>query len=200
VLRAAGLAARDVTRAHSISPRPEGDASALSKARKRLTRRLAKASERNVCAAPVDVDPVWDLAQQFGVDMSALVVSPLGLTGTWTLTGGPIAGECADGTPVFADAVRIVNHDGYLDVTSSPGYGARLDGPGFEGTAVYGAIDCGTTGFYDLNLTITGERLTPSTYHVTQRYARAVIFGTCPVCDVTWAGTMTRALTPALTR
>lgn len=82
--------------------------------------------------------------------------------------GGPIAGRCVDGTPLFADTLKIREKEAFLEIFArSDQFTGRADGPRFQVSAVYGVIDCGT-GWYDLDLTIIGERLTPSTYYVTQ--------------------------------
>jgi hypothetical protein len=193
MFRAAGLAARDVVRAQApLDPHTGADA-ALAKAREQLDRRLAKAVHRGICAAPIDIDAIWDFTRRFGADLS-LVVSPVGLTGTWTLTGEPVAGRCADDTPEFADVLEIVQDTSLHATASLADYGGDVDGDGFYLYAVYGAIGC-DGGLYDLDLEITGKQLTPSTYQVVQRYVHADINrpGECPVCDVTWVGTMTRA-------
>jgi hypothetical protein len=200
VLRAAGLAASDVLRAHMTLPsQPEPDAvdAALAKARKRLAHRLSKATRRGICASPIDVDAIWSLTRQFGTDVSSLVVSPaepVGLTGTWTLTGAPSAGDCTGDTPFFADVVEITQTDASLDATAFPfSYDGTVDGTHFEMYAVSGAVGCDEGGAYDVNLAIVGEQIAPGTYQVTQRYGHYLIGGTCPPCSVEWEGTMTRA-------
>jgi len=200
VLRAAGLAARDVALALvPVSQPPHPDDAALAKARKRLERRVAKTMRHNVCAAPIEVDQIWNLARQFGSEMSSLVVSPVGLTGTWTLTGTTTSGGCTGDTPFFADVLEITQQDTFLDATAFPfDYDGVVDGTRFEMYAVSGAVGC-DGGAFDVNLAIVGEQVAPGTYHVTQRYGHYPLYGTCPPCSVTWEGTMTRT-TPATTR
>ena len=200
-IKAAGNAARNVLRAygdHVRSPNATKLGEALADAEQRLAKDFAKADSRGTCPTPAGANEMWQSIASFG----NLVVTTLtleGVEGTWTLTGSQTEGECQGGVPVFASTLTIVQNGSML-IATEPG------GASFSGSVTatdfflgfwQGAVTCGASGGYDVNRSIFGVLPAQNgQITVTQHYSHAPVAGSCPPCNVTWTGTMTRSVLP----